>query len=76
MGLKNEVTELRNILKGKMTFNQWNKEYQFIKWIKKNEHCEVILFFIYIKIFQVLRGENFYAIKVLDDNNVLILLIN
>lgn len=47
MGLKNEVTELRNMLQGKMAFCQWNNEYQFIKWIKKYEHCEVILFFLY-----------------------------
>ncbi|CAK68364.1 unnamed protein product (macronuclear) [Paramecium tetraurelia] len=53
------VTGLRSVLKGKIGFFNWEKEFSFQKWIKKTEHCEI---------FQVLRGENLKVIKVLQDN--------
>ncbi|CAD8124985.1 unnamed protein product [Paramecium sonneborni] len=55
-----QVTELRNVLKGKLGFYNWEKELTFQRWIKKTEHCEIL---------QVLRGENLKVIKVLQNNN-------
>ncbi|CAD8155418.1 unnamed protein product [Paramecium pentaurelia] len=55
-----KLTGLRSVLKGKIGFFNWEKEFSFKKWIKKTEHCEI---------FQVLRGENLKVIKVLQDNN-------
>lgn len=41
-GELSKLTGLRSILKGKIGFFNWEKEFSFKKWIKKSEHCEVI----------------------------------